>query len=425
MLCIRVIHGTDGLDFPIYDNTFINGVRITFIMGYKEVLKKLYDLEKFGLDLKLDRVIELLEKLGNPQKDLKVIHVTGTNGKGSTSAMISSILVSAGYKVGMYTSPHLVRFRERFMINSREISKEDVISLYDRVDKVRTDQTFFEVITAMAFLYFSEQKVDYLTLEVGLGGRLDATNVVDSLVSVITNISLEHTKHLGETIEKIAFEKAGIIKENGIVVTGCEGKALEVIKKVCEERRSKLIVVGEKVEHEVGLLGEFQKYNAAVAVKAVGVLKEKGVKVSEKDIVSGLASVKWRGRMEFVGKNVLVDCAHNPSGMKVFKEEVLRLKDKFDRLILVIGVLKDKGYKDMLKTITPLADDVVLTKVKMDRAAEPSVLKRYVNKGAVIKDEVKEAVRYAKSIASTKDLILICGSIYVVGRALNVLDGTK
>ncbi|MDP7179670.1 MAG: folylpolyglutamate synthase/dihydrofolate synthase family protein [Candidatus Woesearchaeota archaeon] len=394
-------------------------------MGYKEVLGKLYDLEKFGLELGLGRVTELLNKLRNPQKDLKVIHVTGTNGKGSTSAMISSILVSAGYKVGMYTSPHLVSFRERLMINSEEISKEDVVSLFNRVDKVRTDQTFFEVVTAMAFLYFFEQKVDYLVLEVGLGGRLDATNVVGPLVSVITNIGLEHTKHLGETIEKIAFEKAGIIKEDGLVVTGCSGNALDVIKGACEEKKSRLYVVSEKSKYELGLLGEFQKYNAAVAVKVIEVLKENGVKVGEDDIISGLANVKWRGRLEFVKENVLVDCAHNPIGMKALKEEVLKVKGKFDKLILIIGVLKDKGYKDMLKAITPLADKVILTKVKIDRAAPPSVLKKYVDKEVIIKDDVKEAVKYGQEIAGANDLVVVCGSIYVVGNALRVLDCQK
>ena len=212
-------------------------------MNYDNVIKYLYSLErKKGSKLGLKNIKELLRKINNPEKDLKCIHVAGTNGKGSVCAMISSVLQEAGYKVGMYTSPHLSDFRERFLINNKKISKKNIIKYFLEVKKFVDEQTFFEVITAMAFLYFKAEKVDFLVLEVGLGGRLDATNVVRPLISVITNVDIEHTDFLGKKIERIAYEKAGIIKENIPVVTGARGKSLSTIKRICKEKNSELFI---------------------------------------------------------------------------------------------------------------------------------------------------------------------------------------
>ena len=212
-------------------------------MNYSNVIKYLYSLErKKGSKLGLKNIRNLLKKVNNPEKSLKVIHVAGTNGKGSVCAMISSILQEAGCKVGMYTSPHLKDFRDRFLINNKKIIKNDVVKYFLKVKKFIDEQTFFEVITAMAFLYFNDEKVDFLVLEVGLGGRLDATNVVKPLVSVITNIDIEHTDFLGKTLEKITHEKAGIIKKNIPVITGAKGKSLKIIKKVCKKNHCKLFI---------------------------------------------------------------------------------------------------------------------------------------------------------------------------------------
>lgn len=395
-------------------------------MEYKEVLNYLYNLERFGTKLGLSRTLKLLAKLKNPHKNLRVIHVAGTNGKGSVCAMLSSILKEAGYKVGMYTSPHLKRFTERFLINNKEISKKELVSLFNKTIKHRTNQTFFETITAMAFLYF-KKKVDFLVLEVGLGGRLDATNVIKPLVSVITNIELEHTDYLGKNIKQIAYEKAGIIKKNCPVVTGCKNKSLDIIKKICKERNSKLFLakshkklnshfsIGAHKNLRLNLKGNFQLKNASVAITTIDVLKKVyKIKINEKDIINGLKNVKWDGRLQFVKSNILVDCAHNPAGIKALKKEILKIRSNYKKIVLVIGILKDKDYAKMLKLITPLADKTILTKVKIDRAADPEILKKYVKSNYTIIENVSKSIEYAKSIANKRDLILVTGSIYLV-----------
>ncbi|MEK6869330.1 MAG: folylpolyglutamate synthase/dihydrofolate synthase family protein, partial [Nanoarchaeota archaeon] len=285
-------------------------------MDYKNVLDELYSLDVPKWTLGLDRIESLLKKLGNPEKKLRCIHVAGTNGKGSVCAMISSILTGAGYKVGLYTSPHLKKFNERIRINNKLISDKDIVKYYLKIKKYVTNQSFFEITTAMAFLYFADKKVDFAVLEVGLGGRLDATNVVTPLVSIITNIGLEHTKYLGNTIKKVAYEKAGIIKNNVPVVTAAEGIALAAIKKISNERNSRLYIANKKnANYRIGLKGEFQKLNAAMAIKAIGILKNNyGVKIKKSNVKKGLLNAKWPGRFQFLEKNILVDCAHNPHG---------------------------------------------------------------------------------------------------------------
>src|SRR3989338_1484718 len=215
-------------------------------MDYKQALEELYSIKEWKFRLGLKNMKMLLKKLNNPERKLKCIHVAGTNGKGSVCAMISSVLTDAGYKVGMYTSPHLKKFNERIRINNNFISDKEVAEYYLRVKKHATNQSFFEITTAMAFLYFFEKKVDFAVLEVGMGGRLDSTNVITPLVSVITNIGYEHTDKLGKTLGKIAYEKSGIIKENAPVVTGAQGIALETIKKIAKKKNSELYAVNNK-----------------------------------------------------------------------------------------------------------------------------------------------------------------------------------
>jgi dihydrofolate synthase/folylpolyglutamate synthase len=366
-------------------------------------LEHLYSLHQFGIKLGLENITELMDKLGNPQNKLKYIHVAGSNGKGSVCVMLESILKQK-YKVGKFTSPHLKRFNERITINGEEIPDKDVDRLIDLVMEKRTNQTFFEVVTAMAFVYFAEQKVDYVVLEVGLGGRLDATNIITPKITVITNISLEHTNILGETIEKIAAEKAGIIKPGIPVVTGAKEEAFNVILKICEEKESNLFYVAGKYQGELSLKGEFQKENATIASFAA-----KKIGMSEGEIERGLIEVEWPGRFE-KKNNLILDCAHNPAGMQALVNEIKKLDYK--NLIIVFGVLKDKDYKKMLWLLKPLAKEIILTKPNHpDRALDPYKMED----GLKVVEDIKTAVENAKSLAGENDLVLVTGSIFVVG----------
>jgi len=394
-------------------------------MDYDKVIKYLYSLErKKGSRLGLENIKKLLRKVNNPEKGLKYIHVAGTNGKGSVCAMISSILLENGYKVGMYTSPHLVDFRDRFLINNKKISEKNIIKYFLKIKKYIDEQTFFEVITAMAFLYFMEKKVDFLVLEVGLGGRLDATNVVKPLVSVITNVDIEHTDFLGKSVEKIAYEKAGIIKQNVPVTTGAKNKALSVIKKICENRNSKLFIKKKYKNLKLNLKGSFQIENASVAVTTIDVLNQYYKSgIDENKIKRGLSNIKWNGRFEFLKKNILVDCAHNPSGIEVLIKELrlLKIKKLYKNLILVIGILNDKDVKKMISIIEPFADKIIITKVDNPRAEDPLKIKGFFKNKDKIKKiikDVKKAAEYAEEIAEKNDLILVTGSCFVVGEAI-------
>jgi len=403
-------------------------------MDYKNVLEEIYSLDIKKWTLGLDRIEALLKKLGNPEKSLKCIHIAGTNGKGSVCAMISSVLVNAGYKVGMYTSPHLKTFNERIRINNKLISDKDIVKYYLKVKKHVDGQSFFEITTAMAFLYFAEKNADFAVLEVGLGGRLDATNVVTPLVSIITNIGLEHTEFLGNTLEKIAYEKAGIIKKNVPVVTAAEGIALATIKKISNKKNSKLIIINKdsiKIKYNKNfdfkgyknielkkLNGQFQALNAAIAIKAIDAIKNNyNLKINEDNIKKGLLNAKWPGRFQFIGKNILADCAHNPHGFKVLVKELMHIGYK--QLIMVLGFSNGKDiesiYRIINPLINPLADKIILTKSSNERAAEPETIRKYFNKNSIIIKNPENALNYAKNIAEKGDLILIAGSIFLVG----------
>ena len=385
-------------------------------MNFKQAIDFLYKLEGKKYNMSLKEIKSLLKRLGNPEKKLKTIHIAGTNGKGSTCAMISSILKSADYKVGMYTSPHLIDFNERIQINGKKITNKEFLKYFNKVVKFYKNETFFEFTTALAFLYFKEKNVDFLVLEVGLGGRLDATNVLDPLVSVITNIGLEHEIYLGDSIEKIAYEKAGIIKKNTPVVTGASGNALTIIKKTTKEKNCKIYHVKKDGKNiKLNLKGEFQKHNALIALKVIQLLENK---ISKRNIEDGLTHIKWPGRFEYLSKNVLVDCAHNLDATKVLKKELLRIRDNYKKLILVIGILDDKNYKAMLSELSPLAEKIILTKPDIERATDPKILMKYTKKDSMIINNVKEAIKQAKKIAAKDDLILVTGSIYTVGEAL-------
>jgi dihydrofolate synthase/folylpolyglutamate synthase len=415
-------------------------------------------VEKYGWVFGLERIIKLIERLGNPQKELKIIHVAGTNGKGSVCHFISSILQQAGYSVGLYVSPHLERFSERIVVNGTEISDDDLEMLVERVRPFVEEMkaqgnapTFFEIVTALAFLYFHERTVDYAVVEVGLGGRLDATNIVTPLVSVITNISLEHTNILGKSLEEIAAEKAGIIKEGIPVVTAATGSARDVIARIAKEQDVPVVFVGRtwwkrvswdgreqefSIQGSLGdytvrtsLLGIHQGENIAVAIAAVERLQMSGVYIADEDIREGIAAASHPGRMELVAQRprILLDGAHNPDGMKVLAR-TLKMDFSYDRLILVLGVLKDKDIPMMISSIVPLADLIIATQSTNSRAYDPVLLMEKIQRFDASKEvrvevSVAEAVEHAKRLAKRKDLICVSGSLFTVGEARSHLLG--
>ncbi len=388
-------------------------------MQYSKALDYLNSRETFGIRLGLANIRRLLKKLGNPHKSLNFIHVAGTNGKGSCCAIIKSALQEQGYKVGMYTSPHLIDFEERIIINDKRISKKDIARLLTKIKPFVTTHTYFEIATTLAFLYFKEKNVDFVVAEVGMGGRLDATNVITPLVSVITNISLEHKEHLGNTIEKIAYEKAGIIKKNIPTVTSAKNGALKVMRQICKKRNSELHIANINNKLKTNLNGRFQLMNASTSLKTIKVLRQQGIEISDKAIAKGFNKVLWPGRMQFISKNILLDCAHNPAAVKTLKKEIKKLKYK--NLILLTGILKDKNIKEMITDLSEIADDVIITKSKIHRAADPEFIAKQLNNNYAIIPSIKKAVKFAKSVTKKEDLLLITGSIYTVGEAMQHL----
>ena len=384
-------------------------------MNYKLALEELYSMKEWKFKLGLKNMKVLLKKIGNPEKKLKCIHVTGTNGKGSVCAMINSVLIDAGYKVGMYTSPHLKKFNERIRINKKFISNKDVAEYYLRVKRHVTNQSFFEITTAMMFLYFYERKIDFAVLEVGMGGRLDSTNVIVPLISIITNIGYEHTHRLGKTLGKIAYEKSGIIKNKVPVVTGAHGIALQTIKKIANRRNSKLVTARKKNKFKLGLKGNFQQQNAAIALAALELLNnENKIKINKANIKNGLKKARWPARFQFISKNTIIDSAHNPDGFKVLFNELKNLK--YNRLILVAGFSKDKDIKKISEIIksNKKIREIIVTQADNERAMAAEEAKQYFKNPIIIKNS-KKAFDYAKKIAGKNDLVLVCGSIYMVG----------
>lgn len=403
---------------------FLKAAKKWLRMRYADALRYLETLQKENEqreEWSLEPVKALLEKLDNPQKRLGIVfHISGTNGKGSTSAMLANILHTAGYKTALYTSPHLSEMTERIKINNEEIEREVFAFYVHRLRPFITTESFFEVLTALAFLYFAEQDVDFSVIEVGMGGRLDATNVVHSTVSIITNISLEHTQRLGKTEQQIAFEKAGIIKENSICVTAAHGDALHVIEQCCKEKNTLLMHSKPTDAYELSLQGAMQKENAGIVVAAIEALKKKEIIIPKIHIVQGLKTTYWPGRMEFIEKNVLVDVAHNPGGMQQLAHELQKLKkEMYNKVIFVVGILADKDWKIMLDSIVPLADAIILTKPNNVRAADPGTLHRFLEKEygieATVIENIPAALEQAKRIATSDDLIVVTGSFYTVG----------
>ncbi len=416
--------------------------------AYQKSLDYLYRLEKFGMIFGLTQVERILNAIGNPHKEIQVIHIGGTNGKGSTAAMMSSILQKEGYQVGLYTSPHLIRFTERIKVNGKEIEEEEVATLAGWMRKeieaadIPSPFTFFDFTTAMALHYFKQKLVDLAILEVGLGGRLDSTNVVDPLISIITNIAKDHEKYLGKSILKIAREKAGIIKKGKPLITAAtQPQVLRLFSKVCQEKGSPYFRVGKEFRYvraedgdfdyeglnrklwsiHLNLKGFHQVINATTALGAMEVLEDLGYRVSTDAMIDGLREVDWSGRLEMVSSSprVILDGAHNPAGALVLKES-LEKEFEYQHLILLIGIMKDKDIQSMLHLLAPLADHIILTQPHTDRATPPSLLKKALGQNgekAEIAEDLKEAIERGLSLTQEEDLLCITGSLYTVGEA--------
>jgi dihydrofolate synthase/folylpolyglutamate synthase len=425
-------------------------------MDYNATLEHLYRLERFGIKLGLDNIRRLLSLLGDPHRDLKVLHVTGTNGKGSVCAYAASVLRASGYRVGLYTSPHLVRFNERIRVDGAPVADDEVLRLWAGMQpaiqamtaaRAIDHPTFFEVTTAMAFQYFRERAVDVAVVEVGMGGRMDATNVVDGLVSVVTRVDLEHTEHLGKTVARIAREKSGIIKPGSRAVTIVQ-EALPVIESRCREVHAPLLVVGRDVQTRRGahdlrsqdvdvrgpfgeievrtpLLGPFQVENVAIAVAALAELRSAGFTIPDRAIREGVEATRWPARLDPVREApcVLVDCAHNRPAAAALAEAFV---DLFPgrKASLVVGILNDKDLPGMAAAWGPLASRVFAGQPKSPRAFDAEVVaaafRPYAE--AVALPSIRDAIEAAIRAAGSDEIILITGSIYTAGEALDHFD---
>lgn len=390
----------------------------------------------------------LLDRLGNPQDQYKTILITGTNGKGSVAAMTAEIMGQAGIRTGLYTSPHLLDFRERIRIGGRPISRAKVTALIREVRTVMDeDLTYFEFLTALAFLYFARERVSWAVLEVGLGGRLDATNVVTPAVSVISNITLEHQDYLGRHLCDIAREKAGIIKAGGICLTAVtQAVVQETLDGICCRRRARLYRLGKEfnVRHhadgsftysglnmtlpnlQLALTGRHQQTNAALAIGIAEILSDQGLPLDEKAIRQGLRKVRWEGRLEILREHpcILVDGAHNPAGMAALVR-ALQTDFSYDHLILILGVLKDKDYSQMIRRTAPLDGLIFITHLSNDRAlpaADLAVVARKYHDRVEVIDEPREALRRALLVSGPRDLICAAGSLYLVGEIKACLE---
>lgn len=435
-------------------------------MDYKESLAYLESLNVFGSKLGLSRIERLVELLGHPERRYGTVHVTGTNGKGSVSAMTAAILTKAGLKTGLYTSPHLDSYTERFVIDGERASEADFAAAISAAKRAADamlaegaeQPTEFEVLTAAAFCYFAEKHVDYAVIEVGLGGLLDSTNVITPEVSVITNVAMEHADRCGGTLEGVARHKAGVIKPGVPVVTAAEGMPLDVLRQKAEEEGADIFVLGEDfttraAEHEAGFVamdfcsellgiraahyalalgGVYQRRNAALAVMAASLLSEANPSITGEKIAAALKSVAWPGRFErFVlkGMHVVVDGAHNPAGAAALKES-LDAAFPDDARVFLLGILEDKDYRAMLKTLLRAGDRVVITPPPSARAGDPENLARVAREIAAEVEVVPEAgAALDRALALTDGGRVLCaaGSLYLIGglRRLLVERGAR
>ncbi|MCC6141471.1 MAG: bifunctional folylpolyglutamate synthase/dihydrofolate synthase [Nitrospira sp.] len=423
-------------------------------MTYSSAIEYLYGLQKHGIKLGLETMQMLLSRLGHPERRFKSLHIGGTNGKGSTAAMTAAMLQAAGYRVGLYTSPHLVDFRERIRIDQVMIAEAQVSELTERLQAAvppGLTPTFFELTTAMAFLHFAESGVDVAVLEVGLGGRFDATNVVDPSACAITTIALDHQEHLGGTEAAIAFEKAGIIKAGVPVAVGrIDGPAWDVIRRIAADRGASLTRLGEDF-YTAGtgpnefsyrgrarqldgltcaLIGQHQLDNAACAVALLDAAEECGLSVDESAVRRGLESVSWEGRLEVVEREpvLLLDGAHNPAAAQVLAEYLTewRATRPESRVTLVLGMMRDKDHARFVEPLLQLVSEVVLTQADMARSMPAQELREAVGarfpRHHVVPSSA-DALVLAKARAAARDLICVTGSLMLVGEVKALVRG--
>ncbi len=417
---------------------------------YLEHLDFLYSLQKHGIKLGLDKMVEFLAVIGNPQNKIKLIHVAGTNGKGSCSSFIASILTEKGLRAGLYTSPHFVRFNERIRIGSQFISDEVIAAFVaqHRTYFLEHQFTFFEATTALAFQYFSDQEVDYAVIETGLGGRFDATNVCNPLVSVITSIGLEHTEYLGTTIAEIAFEKAGIIKQNVPVCVGMVTvEAEKVIHDISLLRNSSLLLLREhysSAEHllRIGetfitdlsspLRGDYQFENAALACLAAdSILHEADYSLYQKALKNVLINTAFEGRFEVyvASPQIIFDSAHNPDGVKRLADELAKDRNTYTKTTILFTALRDKKVNEMILSLTKVSDDILITTLDFPRALTASEIKSltaqlseyncsYLENPGKFVEEFQEHAEYTQRL-------VITGSMYLVGEVKAYLSKSQ
>ena len=426
-----------------------------YILGFTDY-EKTPGIAYTSANYDLRRMDELLRPLGNPHLGARTVHIAGTKGKGSTAAMIAQVLIAAGYRTGLFTSPHLHTLRERVRVGGTMISQADFAALVTRlrpiVERVNQEAAYgelttFEILAAVVFTYFNKSHVDFQVLEVGLGGRLDATNVARADVCVVTSLSLDHTEILGRSIAKIAAEKAGIIKPGCIVVSSPQVKeAAEVIEKVCAQQGARLIQVGRdvtwqrtggnpyqqsvtvqgttnKYELIVPLLGDYQLENTATAVAALEALACLGTSISGRDVAEGFRQVVWPGRLQVLSREpmLVVDGAHNAYSMTKLVEAVKKYFD-YDECFIIFGTSSDKDASGMAQELKLFAEEITITSSSHPRAASTSILaKEFANLGIRVKvaEDVSTALSQTLAAAKKRDLILVTGSLFVVAEAID------
>lgn len=432
---------------------------------YQALLQKIYAMRNKGIKLDLTNVYKVLERLGNPQAKFRALHIAGTNGKGSVAAMTDSVLRRAGYRTGIVTSPHLSVFNERIRLNGENIADAVALKTAQAVLAAGGEHelTFFEIVTVMAFCIFAEAQVDFAVLETGMGGRLDATNVVTPLVALITNVSFDHTQWLGDTIGQIAFEKAGIIKPKVPVVTAAAGDALEVIKRRALELDAPLAVLGCDFEGrdrtrpgcfypvfdyyeykpglsdadasgqntvileavQLGLAGKHQIENAACVIRLLSYLQAQGTVIPRAAVRDGLAQARWPGRLEILHSRplILLDGAHNPAGMRSLTA-FINENGLAGKLTFVTGILADKEYEAMLDMILPLCKRVIFTRPANERALPAEALLPFAQKhnvAAHAENDVAQAIDLGLSLLQDDEALCVSGSLFLVGVARQLL----
>ncbi len=425
-------------------------------MTYEESLDYLANLCKFGINLGLARIEKLLEMMDHPEEKFKTIHITGTNGKGSTTAMLTSILTASNIKTGMYTSPHLIDYTERMMVDGQQISPEkfaEVIEYTSQfVEQIAAEgfghPTEFEVLTAATFHYFAICNVEYAVIEVGLGGLLDSTNIIVPEVSVITNVTLDHVDKCGDSISQIATHKAGIIKQGVPLVTGAIGQALDIVKQVATEKSAKVYSYGDefsarfvgRVEHgqkvlltskeqgdigtfTVNLLGHHQVDNCAMAVMAISILAKQEQRITMATLEKGLLAVRWPGRFEVMpGKpTIIIDGAHNQDGARALRKNLNEFYGEKD-IVFLLGILQDKDVPAIIKELINKNDKVVVVAPMSERAGKPEEVARQIQAAHVeTADSIGAGLAQARYLVGKDGIVCVAGSLYLIGTARRII----